>query len=82
MAKRRRPEYLEVKINGEMVYALAEKVLADGDLRGQVINKALAEISAWRDRYANLFPLLNQAQAKKIINTFADVKKEMGNITH
>lgn len=80
MSKRRLviPAYLEVLLNGEQVFVPVAKCKDDPELMGQVINKALAELEHWRDKYGDLFVFFDYQPAKRIITVIDRLKQKMG----
>jgi hypothetical protein len=73
------PAYLDVLKDGRMVALSLQDVLADDELRGQVIHSVLAEVEAWRNRYGDLIKLVKHPQARKIVRAIDRAKKERGN---
>ena len=72
------PAFLEVLWDGEMVFIPFMECKNNPEFAGQVVNRALAELESWCDRYGDLFELVGHRQGRGIVRFIARIKQEMG----
>jgi hypothetical protein len=80
MAKKRYklPAFLEVLVDGQMIFVPVSECRDNAELRGQVVNKALAELEAWCAQYGDLFDFLRDQRCQRVIRALRGLKREMG----
>jgi hypothetical protein len=72
------PAFLELTDHGRRVFVQSDAYLANPEFRGQVVNRALAELGRWRERFGDLFDLIAQDVAQAIVRQIDTLKKKLG----
>jgi hypothetical protein len=72
------PEFVELMIDGHLTLVPLGKAADESDLRGQLINRAVAELEEWCDRYAGLLEHLGEQDLYTMVDAIEQLKSRMG----
>ena len=72
------PAFFEVLDKGQLVFVPSAECLSNPGFHKKVVDRALAELGEWRDRYGTIIELLAHKEGQAIVGQIDRLKGKLG----